>query len=285
MSARCCMIFDLCKPILRRAWLPLALAGAVPVCCAQDGSPTQRILTVDEIVSAMVSHNQARAMALQGYVGRRTYDLQYRGFPDDRSADMTVEVRYIAPAVKQFTVISENGSKFIIDHVLKRLFLSEQEAQSSSNQKEIALGPQNYRFDLLGQEITSRRRLYVLRIVPKVANKFAYRGKVWIDGTDFAVVRIEAEPAKNPSFWISHTHIEQKYAKFGSFWLPVQNTSTSKIRVLHGTATLQIEYRDYAVDGSLGTRATSVHATATHQSIVATAHWSRHCRIADWGNH
>ena len=46
-----------------------------------------------------------------------------------------------------------------------------------------------------------QRPLYVMRVEPLRETKFLYRGTIWIDSQDFAVTRIEAEPAKNPSFW------------------------------------------------------------------------------------
>ena len=64
--------------------------------------------------------------------------------------------------------------------------------------------------------------------------------------TDFAVTRIEAEPAQNPSFWTKKNEIHHEYKKFQSFWLPTRNESVSYIR-LGGRATLTIEYMDYRV--------------------------------------
>ena len=248
----CARRFDLWKSVLRRLCLPLFFAVLYPVCSARESTAIKPTLTAGEIVDSMVSRNEARANALEGYASRRVYELQYRGFPGDRSAEIVVDVRYIAPANKQFTVVSESGSKFIIDHVLKGLLSGEQDAQEAKNRRELALTPANYRFSFVGQEIAGERKLYVFSVTPRVKNKFAYRGKVWIDGTDFAVAKIEAEPAKNPSFWLNHTRIEEQYAKFGTFWLPVENISISRIRVLHGTATLKIEYGRYAVEGAPG---------------------------------
>lgn len=54
----------------------------------------------------------------------------------------------------------------------------------------------------------------------KVPTKFLYRGRVWVNAKDFAVCRIEAEPAKNPSIWIKRTDIRHAYLKVGDFWLP-----------------------------------------------------------------
>ena len=85
-----------------------------------------------------------------------------------------------------------------------------------------------------------------MTLIPKMKNKFLYRGKIWVDAKDFAVVRIKAEPAVNPSFWIKRTEIEHTYEKIGQFWLPAENRTESVIR-LGGVAHLSIEYKDYKI--------------------------------------
>ena len=67
-----------------------------------------------------------------------------------------------------------------------------------------------------------------------------------MDAEDFAVTRIEAAPAKNPSFWTKETKIEQVYTKVGDFWLPASNRSTSAIR-LGGQANFTIDYQNYLI--------------------------------------
>jgi len=32
---------------------------------------------------------------------------------------------------------------------------------------------------------------------------FLYQSRIWVDGIDFAVTRMEVQSGKNPSFWIS----------------------------------------------------------------------------------
>ena len=66
-----------------------------------------------------------------------------------------------------------------------------------------------------------------------------------MDAEDFAVVRLEAEPAKT-SFWTTNSEIEQVYMKVGEFWLPVRDHSISEIR-LGGTAELTIHYSNYPI--------------------------------------
>ncbi len=99
-------------------------------------------------------------------------------------------------------------------------------------------------FELLGYEPSGTGGQYVFRVSPKFNSKYVYRGKLWVDGTDFAVTRIEAEPAQNPSFWTKKSEIHHEYEKVDGFWVPARNESVSYIR-LGGRATLTIEYKDY----------------------------------------
>jgi hypothetical protein len=172
--------------------------------------------------------------------------MQYRGFPSDRDAEMVVNVAYRAPNSKEFSVVSQTGSKFIIDRVFKKLLEGEQEAANDENRLNTALSQENYDFTFAGYESTSDGPEYVLNLLPKTKNKYLYRGKIWVDAKDFAVVRIEGEPAKNPSFWIKKTEVKHRYVKVGDFWLPSENHTESVIR-LGGQAILSIEYKDYKI--------------------------------------
>ena len=67
-----------------------------------------------------------------------------------------------------------------------------------------------------------------------------------MDAADFALAKVEAEPAKNPSFWISRTRIQFTNAKRGDFWLPEKNRSETKVRI-GGTAVLTIDYGVYQI--------------------------------------
>ena len=83
-------------------------------------------------------------------------------------------------------------------------------------------------------------------MTPKVDNKFTYHGKVWVSEDDYAVVKIQGEPAKSPSWWINHAAFESDYVRRGDVWLPAKNVSSSHVR-LGGEATLTIEYGTYPV--------------------------------------
>jgi outer membrane lipoprotein-sorting protein len=204
---------------------------------------------VEQVVEKLQEKNAERAAALDQFTGTRVYRMQYRGFPSDRDAEMVVNVTYHAPNSKEFHVVSETGSKFIIEHIFKKLLEGEREATNEENRRHTALSTENYDFTSAGYEAAPDGGQYVLNLLPKTKNKFLYRGKIWVDAADFAVVRIEGEPAKNPSFWIKETGVQHRYVKVNGFWLPAENHTESVIR-LGGTATLSIEYKDYSVTKS-----------------------------------
>ena len=201
-------------------------------------------LSVEQVVNNLIRMNLERARALPAYRSTRTYRAEYRGFPGSRSAEMVVDVKYEPPGTKEFAVRSETGSKLIIDRVFKKLLEGEKEAFEAENQKRTALNEENYAFTLLGCETAPAGAMYVLAVEPRIKSKFLYLGKIWVDAYDFAVARIAAEPAKNPSFWIRQTEIEQVYGKVNEFWLPARNHSITTVR-LGGHADFTIEYRDY----------------------------------------
>ena len=206
-------------------------------------------LTTEQVVDNLVRRNLERAQALEGYHGTRIYRLEYHGFPVSRSAVMVVDARYKSPATKELTIRSETGSKPLIERVLKKLLQTEKEALSEENQARVALNNYNYHFALTGYESMPSGPCYILAVEPRTKNKLLYVGRIWVDAEDFAVVRIEAAPAKNPSFWTKETRIEQVYAKVGNFWLPISNRSTSATR-LGGHAHLTIDYQEYEVTAS-----------------------------------
>lgn len=199
-------------------------------------------LSVDQIVARLTEANKRRRDDLEGYKEERHYSVTYHGFPADLSAKMAVEVTYEAPETKNFRILSQTGSKLLADHVLKKLLTTEEAA--ARDPRETALNTENYGFTLLGEELVGNRPCYKLQVTPKGDSKLLYQGTVWVDADDYAVTKIDARPAHNPSFWIRSTKIHHIYAKTGPFWLPEHNESDTDVR-FGGRAVLTIDYGTY----------------------------------------
>ncbi len=232
--------------LIRGLIAPLAIAVMPAFALAQ--TPAQPLgqvpanLTASQIVQQVERHNKARLDELRQYKALRHYAVEYKGFAHTVDAKMDVEVSYDAATGKSFHIVSQSGSNLLCEKVLKRAVDSEKEASQDKSLTALT----NYRFSLLGADSVNGRPAYILHQEPLREGKFLSRGKIWIDAEDFAVVKMETEPAKNPSFWISRTSISSSAVKADGFWLPGKTRSETKVRI-GGTAVLTIDYGNYKV--------------------------------------
>ena len=198
--------------------------------------------TADDVIARMIQQDALRKAQLNGYTATRHYmvvNQQHR-------AEMLVVVRCTGDGEKQFTILSEDGSSSIRKHVFYRMLKEESDASSRDSSNSTHITPDNYRFQLIGKEILDGRPTYSLQITPKADNKYLIDGKIWVDAADYSIVRIEGQPAQNPSFWIRSVHFVHTYQKVGPFWFAASTHSISEIRVF-GEADLTIENLDYTL--------------------------------------
>ena len=172
--------------------------------------------------------------------------VSYTGPLSQGEATETVRMTFTAPARKQFTVLSASGPQLIRDSVFQRALTAEQTAGTASAQQASALTPENYTMTWVGREHLPAGDCLVLQVTPRQATEFTYSGKVWIQTTDFAVVRIQGRPAMNPSPWITDGAFTTDFQKIGDFYLPQQTVSTSNLPLgMH--ARLTIQYGPYRI--------------------------------------
>ena len=231
-------------PRLARA---LGLAICLPICSLGQNAPASipAPLKLDEILTKMAAREEARLANLEFYTSIRQYKLENIRF--GATAGLEVRMRYKRPGVKTFELLSGSGSSVLRSRVLERMIKAELEAAQPSIHGSTQITPDNYRFKLAGMEDRNGRPCYLLEAVPIVATKFLFRGKVCVDAEEFAVARIEASPALNPSFWIRKTVFVHEYRKFGPHWLPVLNRSDTQAR-LFGRTAVSLAYNDYKIN-------------------------------------
>lgn len=255
---------------LQRFCLAILLVSIAPQISPQTSpAHNQSMPPVSQIVDRMRQHEADQSKELKHYQAVRHYQVQYNGLVSI-SGKMDVEINYDEDSGKSFRILSQSGSKLLCNKVLKRAVESEKEA--SQDKTSTALSPKNYRFRLIGTELIDGRPAYVLHVDPLRTGKFLYRGTVWVDVAEYAVEKIEVEPARNPSFWISSTAIENTNAEVDGVWLPQKNRSESKIRI-GGTALLTIDYGIYHIDlaSQAQTRAGDTHSGNTSITEAASS--------------
>ncbi len=199
-------------------------------------------VTAPEIVDRMVQADNDRLAALAGYTGVRHYHFENK--KSGKHAEMTAHVVVDGAGVKKFEVTEESGSGFVRSHIIHKMIEAEEEASEKGERQQTRILPVNYNFSLIGTEVLDGRSNYVLELDPKTKNKFLIRGRIWVDAEDFAIARVEGQPAKNPSFWIRSVHVVQQYGRNGQFWLPAKNQSIAQAKIF-GTTEVVIEYSGY----------------------------------------
>ena len=235
-----------CRSVLRAAIfvaLNILISVAVPGRTVAIENLIASPLSLQQVVERMTKMNRERSEALRNYTSVRVYHLELKGIIHE-SADMVAKMTYRWPDQKEFTIVSEGGSEIMRNRVLKAILTAEKEAMQKENREQTALNMSNYELSLVGVEGSPQPKYYVLEATPRVKNKFLFKGKVWVDAQDFAVSRIEGQPAKNPSWWTRKNDITYTYQKLGDFWLPARTQSITEVRIF-GHTVLNIEYKDY----------------------------------------
>ena len=213
--------------------------------------------SADDIVAKMLELDARRQSELTGYTAVRRYVAVNK----QRRAEMLVRLSCDSDGAKQFTIVSEQGSGAIRKYVFHKLLTEEAEASRPGSRKSNRLTPDNYEFQMVAQETLDSGPAYVLKVVPKTANKYLIDGKVWVDGTDYSIIRIEGKPARNPSFWVRSVHFEHTYQRVGQFWFAQSTHSASQLRIF-GDSVLTIDTSDYLLEPS------AYHTAESHEQAA-----------------
>jgi outer membrane lipoprotein-sorting protein len=216
------------------------MISAATIASAQTSSP---LPSAEDVVTKMMQFDAQRQSELSGYTATRHYGAVNK----KRHAEMFVRVSCDSSGAKEFTIVSEEGSGSIRKHIFQKLLSEETEASRRGTRAGTRLIPDNYRFQLVGREILETGPAYVLSVAPKTVNKYLIDGKIWVDATDYSIVRIEGQPAKNPSFWVRSVHFVHTYQKVGEFWFASSTRTTSEIRIF-GRSELTIDTSNYTLN-------------------------------------
>ena len=225
---------------MKYAFIGLTFLLPVSRASAQAGAP---LPSAEDLVSKMMQFDAQRQVELHGYTATRRYVAVNK----DRHAEMVVHVECETDGAKQFTILSEEGSGAIRKHVFLKLLSEESEASRRGTRSGTRLTTANYRFQMVGLEMLESGPAYVLSVSPKTPNKYLIDGKIWVDANSYSIVRIEGQPARNPSFWVHSVRFVHTYQKVGQFWFASSTDTTSEIRIF-GESKLTISNTEYKLN-------------------------------------
>ncbi len=201
--------------------------------------------SLNRILDQMEQRDSARRAGLSSYTCLRHYTLQNRRF--HVSAELTARMTYNAPGKKTFELLDGKGPAVIRKKVLERMIRAEEESSQDHVRRWTRINRTNYSFAFLGRQTLDGRPAFLLEATPRQRNRFLIRGRVWVDAADFAIARVEVQPAENPSVLIRDTHAVQQYERLDGFWLPQFNHANSD-SLWFGRTEVVIDSSDYRID-------------------------------------
>ena len=210
-----------------------ALAASQPQMLTIAGDKAQPF--VSELLSRMMAHRKWQDSALREYQAHRLFHASNNRFNID--SILEVETTYHAPAILKSTVLREEGSSFIREHVFEKILSAESEL---SNKDTADVIPDNYLFTLIGSDACEGRRCWHLALKPRRPDKYLVNGDVWLDAEEYAVCHVHGIPSKHVSLWISHAEVDWRYRRVNAgIWLTDKIESSSDVRLV-GLVLMQI---------------------------------------------
>lgn len=160
-----------------------------------------------------------------------------------------------------YQVVSERGSEYVRNKVLKAVLKREQELVADGGDK-AALTEANYVFTDPEPAGDSR---YIL-MKPRRRDVVLVDGRMVMSADGSDVVRIEGRLARNPSFWTSLVNIVRHFARVDGVRVPVFTETLAKIKFVgHSRMDVSYEYE------SINHQPVSVAARQTLASAAAPA--------------
>jgi hypothetical protein len=222
-------------------WVVAALIGhpidldSKPQVVAIAGDQAQ--MRLGELLSRMMAHRRWQDAALREYQLHRLFHASNNRLHIESTLE--VDTKYRSPGTMESTIVRQEGSAFIREHVFQKILSAESELSSNTHADLI---PDNYQFTLVGADACEGRPCWHLTLKPRRPDKYLLDGDVWLDAQDYAVCRVHGVPSRHVSIWISRAEVDWRFKRMDTgVWLTENVESTSDVR-LFGPVLMQIHY-------------------------------------------
>jgi hypothetical protein len=144
----------------------------------------------------------------------------------------------------RYTIVSESGSDYMRNKVLKVILKREQEMVAGGEGSRSELTADNYEFE----DATDGDRERYVRIKPKRKDILLVDGHMVLSQASGELLRVEGRLSKNPSFWTTLVNIIRRYARLDGVRVPISTESVAKVK-LAGEARLDDRYEYVTING------------------------------------
>jgi outer membrane lipoprotein-sorting protein len=216
----------------------MAFSGAAT---AQQPDSASIIRLVDAAVKARVDHVAAYTVT-EHYTVYRSHDETHP------VAEMAVKTEYRKETGKSYTILSQSGSEFIRNHVLKTVLDREKTLNLPGIREASWLTSANYEMKLKpgGIQRLDGRDCLALAITPRRKAANMIEGTLWVDARNGEIVRLEGSATQSPSIFTGPAQVMRQYVSVNGFGMATQARAVSDSFLL-GQTVVTIDYRDYQI--------------------------------------
>jgi hypothetical protein len=220
------------------------LTVVLTVSCFAAVLHAEEHLTALQIAERVAQADADNDSSIQSFTVIHKYTLDNLRFK--KHAEMSVRVSYKADHGKDIQMISGQNIDGMQKHIFQKVIEAEKESSRPDSFEANRVSPRNYSFTLLGTEKKDGYDCYVLAIQPRRKSRFLIEGKIWVNKSDFGIVRMEGHPKERVSFWVGRPEIVQTFCKVGNVWIQAATHSAADVKIA-GRSEFLIESFDYKV--------------------------------------
>jgi outer membrane lipoprotein-sorting protein len=227
----------------------VAIALVVILECVSLASAGAQQLDNSAVVQGIDTSVKARLENVKGYTVTEHYAVFRSQDEPHPAAEMTVRTVYRKGYGKTYTVLSESGSAILRSQVLATLLDNEKRMSQPGNVETALIDSANYEMKLTSdaQRHLDGRDCLAVSLTPRRISPYLFRGTLWVDAKDYAIVQLEGTAAKSPFFLVSAAQVRRQYSNVSGFPMATHTTAVSKSSLL-GQTEVKVDYTGYQVE-------------------------------------
>ena len=201
------------------------------------------------VVRGIDSSVKARIDNLAGYAVTEHYAVFRSHDETHPAAEMTVRTVYRKGYGKSYTVLSESGSSLLRSEVLGTLLDNEKRMSQPGNVETALIDSANYEIKLTSnpQRQLDGRDCLVVSLTPRRVSPYLFKGTLWVDAKDYAIVQLDGTAAKSPFFLVSAAQVLRQYANIEGFPMAIHARAISKSSLI-GQTVVKVDYTGYQIE-------------------------------------
>ena len=228
------------------AALLLSVSFAFPASAQTASAQTPDLSTIIHGVDNSVKN---RSDQIADYTVTEHY-VVYRGQDtNNAAAEMMVQTVYRRQTGKSYTILSQKGSTLMRNEVLGTLLDNEKRLSQPGNMETALINSANYdmRLDPSIHESLNGRDCFVLDITPRRNSEYLFKGKLWVDATDFSIVQLKGTASKSAFFLAKAAAVSRQYDRINGLPMATHAEAVSASSLL-GQTVVKIDYSNYQID-------------------------------------